>query len=43
MIFLFIIATIERKVSLCGKLFDDFLIEYSFVWAKIFRVSSQIL
>ena len=39
----FIIVTIERKVCFCEKLFDDFLTEYSFVWAEICRVSYEIL
>jgi len=41
--FLFIIATIERKVSFCVKLFDHFRTEYSSIWAEICCVSSQII
>ena len=40
--FLFIIATIQRKVRFCVKLFDHFLTEYSSVWAETCRVSSHI-
>jgi len=41
--FLFIIATTERNVRFCLKLFDHCLTKYSSVWAEICRVSSQIL
>jgi len=41
--FLFIIATNERKFCFCVKLFDHFLTEYSSVYAKICRASSQNL
>ena len=40
--FLFIIATTERKVRFCVKLFDHFLTDYSSFWAEITLVSSQI-
>ena len=41
--FVFIIATTERNVRFCVKLFDHFLTEYSSVWVEICSVSSQIL
>ena len=41
--FLFIIATTEKKVRFCMKLFDNFLTEYSSIWAETCRVSSQIM
>ena len=43
MIFLFIIATTERKVCFCVKLFYHFLTEYSSDWTETCRVSFQIL
>ena len=39
---LFTTARAERKVRLCGKLFDFFLGEYSSVWPEICRALSQI-
>ena len=41
--FLFIIATTERKVRFYVKLFDHFLTQYSFVWAEVCRISTQLL
>ena len=41
--FVFIIATVARKVRFSVKLFDHFLTEYSFVLTEIFHVLFQIL
>ena len=40
--FLFITAMAGRKVRLCVKLFDFFVVEYASVWPEICRILSQI-
>ena len=42
-VFLFIIASTERKICFFVELFHHFLTEYSSLWAEIFCVLSQIL